>query len=243
MHSFVASKIFPEIGDLPLKEIKKSHKDKRQVAKGAGFAINYGGNGYTISQNLGVTPEEGDQVYEAYFKAFPGLNNYFDSVKSKSLESGYIEFNKITGRKLFFDDGWYKDGKQKFDSQYWEIYRYNKQNQTSLFRDILGPEVRNYFRTKSAIERKALNYPIQGSSADITKTAGVLFFEWLEEQRLLFRVLIPNFVHDEIVCEAPIRMAEEVAQKLKECMEKAGSYFCKTIPLKAEPCIDTQWTH
>lgn len=40
MHSFIASKIFPELGDLSLDEIKDNHKGKRQIAKGAGFAIN-----------------------------------------------------------------------------------------------------------------------------------------------------------------------------------------------------------
>jgi DNA polymerase I-like protein with 3'-5' exonuclease and polymerase domains len=237
MHSFVASKIYPELKDLTLKEIKSKHKDKRQIAKSAGFAINYGGNGFTISNNLGITPAEGDEVYKAYFNAFPGLNNYFDGIKSNALENGYIEFNQITGRKLFFDNGWYKDAKEKFDSQYWEIYRTNKQNNTALFRDVLGPEVKHYFRTKSAIERKSQNFPIQGSAADITKTAGILFFKWLEEEGLLHRVLIPNFVHDEIVCEAPLNIADKVGQKLKECMETAGNYFCKIIPLKAEPEI------
>ena len=40
MHSFIASKIFPELGNLSLDEIKDKHKGKRQIAKSAGFAIN-----------------------------------------------------------------------------------------------------------------------------------------------------------------------------------------------------------
>lgn len=40
MHSFIASKIFPELEGLDLDTIKHDHKDKRQIAKGAGFAIN-----------------------------------------------------------------------------------------------------------------------------------------------------------------------------------------------------------
>ena len=39
MHSFIASKIFPELVGLSLDEIKEKHKAKRQIAKGAGFAI------------------------------------------------------------------------------------------------------------------------------------------------------------------------------------------------------------
>lgn len=243
MHSFVASKIYPEIGD-DLKKIKKEHKDKRQVAKSAGFAINYGGNGFTIAQNLGISGEEGEEVYKAYFKAFPGLDKFFTKTKEAAIEDGYITFNPITKRKLFFGDiERLKEEKEKFNSQYWEIYRDHKQRNTDYFNNVLKPEVKNHFMTKSAIERKALNYPIQGSSADITKTAGVLFFKWIEDNDLLFKVLIPNFVHDEIVAECPQEMGDEVAQKLKECMEEAGTYFCKTIPLKAEPFVGMQWEH
>lgn len=100
--SFVASKIFPELNGLSLKEIKDNHKDKRQIAKAAGFAINYGGNGYTISKNLGIDPAQGDAVYEAYFKAFPGLKNYFNKVQKEALNRGYVLIDPITGRKNWF---------------------------------------------------------------------------------------------------------------------------------------------
>ena len=102
MHSFVASKIFPELASLSLSDIKKLHKDKRQIAKGAGFAINYGGNGFTISQNLGISSEQGEKVYNAYFKAFPGLKNYFRRVQEETLINGYILIDPITNRKSWF---------------------------------------------------------------------------------------------------------------------------------------------
>lgn len=102
MHSYIASKIFPELADVPLKDIKKLHPDKRQIAKAAGFAINYGGNGYTISKNLGISTKQGDEVYEAYFKAFPNLKKYFTKVQNEALLRGYILIDPITGRKNWF---------------------------------------------------------------------------------------------------------------------------------------------
>tara|TARA_R110000772_G_scaffold54130_1_gene123556 strand:- start:67237 stop:69165 length:1929 start_codon:yes stop_codon:yes gene_type:complete len=102
MHSYIASKIFPELADLSLKQIKAEHKDKRQIAKAAGFAINYGGNGYTISKNLGVDISIGDAVYNAYFKAFPGLKKYFKQVQQTSLQRGYILIDPLSGRKNWF---------------------------------------------------------------------------------------------------------------------------------------------
>jgi len=102
MHSYIASKIFPELLNVSLKDIKKYHPEKRQIAKAAGFAINYGGNGYTISKNLGIPEKQGEEVYEAYFKAFPNLKKYFNQVQNQALLSGYILIDPITGRKNWF---------------------------------------------------------------------------------------------------------------------------------------------
>jgi DNA polymerase I-like protein with 3'-5' exonuclease and polymerase domains len=244
MHSFVASKIYPELGT-DLNYIKDNHKDKRQIAKAAGFAINYGGNGFTIANNLSIPAAEGENVYKAYFEAFPGLKNYFDKVQGETWKNGFITYNDVTKRKFIYDYNGKFEYLEKIIKQpgFWETYRQAKANNTQEYIDTLGPLVKSYFRSKSEVDRKSLNYPIQGSSADVTKIAGILFFKWIENNKLMNIVKIPNFVHDEIVVECPERMAEEVAQKLKESMEQAGTYFCKTIPLKATPVISNKWEH
>ncbi len=84
---------------------------------------------------------------------------------------------------------------------------------------------------------------IQGTSADITKLAGVYLFKYLEKNNLLFKVLIPNVVHDEIHVECSEDIADKMSTILKKCMEDAGDVFCKTVPLKAEPCKTPYWTH
>lgn len=246
MHSFVASKIFPELSSLTLDEIKEQHKDKRQIAKGAGFAINYGGTGMTISQNLSISMEEGEKVYQEYFKAFPGLANYFKQEKQKALSLGYIEFNPISRRKCYIP--FWEDYKRLHDDIYntvgfWDDYKHHKNEDSEEFREVYKPKVREYFMKKGDIERMSLNYPIQGSSADITKLAGIYFFRYLIENNLVFKVLMPNVVHDEWIVEAPEEMADAVKDKLQECMETAGDVFCKVVKLKADPVITKYWTH
>ena len=54
---------------------------------------------------------------------------------------------------------------------------------------------------------------------------------------------MPNVVHDELHLECDKSIANEMAELLKNCMEKAGDRFCKTIKLKAEPCITKVWAH
>lgn len=246
MHSFIASKIFPELGNLSLDEIKEKHKGKRQIAKSAGFAINYGGTGITIAQNLSIPLEEGDAVYKAYFKAFPGLANYFKQEKARALKLGYIQFNNISGRKCFipFFEEYQKLHAEIYNTEgFWDEYKLEKSKNSFKFNNYFKPKVREYFMKKGDIERMSLNYPIQGSSADITKLAGVYFFEYLETNGLLFTVLMPNVVHDEWIVECPKDMGEEISIVLKDCMEKAGEVFCKVVKLKAEPMITSKWQH
>lgn len=246
MHSFIASKIFPELGDLSLDEIKDNHKGKRQIAKAAGFAINYGGTGMTIAQNLSITMAEGEEVYKAYFKAFPGLANYFKQEKARALKLGYIQFNNISGRKCFIP--FFEDFKRLHAEIYetegfWDSYKLEKTKNSHIFMNHFKPKVREYFMKKGDIERMSLNYPIQGSSADITKLAGVYFFRYLVANNLVFIVKLPNVVHDEWIVECPEDMAATIAPVLQECMERAGEVFCKVVKLKAEPMITKTWKH
>jgi hypothetical protein len=41
--------------------------------------------------------------------------------------------------------------------------------------------------------------------------------------------------------ECPLSLAKECANALQDAMESAGKKFCKTIPLKADPCVATYW--
>ena len=246
MHSFIASKIFPELEGLSVDEIKEKHKHKRTIAKSAGFAINYGGVGMTIAQNLNISLEEGEAVYNAYFKAFPGLAQYFKEEKTRAVKTGYIQFNNISGRKSFvpyFEDFERLQKDIQGDKKFWEKYRTEKALNSDTFNLELKPKVRQYFIKKGEIERMSLNFPIQGTSSEITKLAGIYLFEYLQENNLLFDVLIPNTIHDEYIVECRLELQELMKNKLQECMEKAGDVFCKTIKLKADPMITSTWQH
>lgn len=243
MHSFVASKMYPELDGMPLDEIKKKHKDKRQAAKVAGFAINYGGSGKGIAEQLNLTIEQGTHIYESYFKAFPGLKSYFDSAKQFGLKNGYVLISEVTGKKSYVDNyDWYMEQKKRIENNaFWEGYKKHKASNTPTFRE-LKKAVQAYSMKKGEIERMSLNYPIQGESSEITKLSCVLFWNnYLVPNNLLFTVKFVNTIHDENLIECPMSLAEECATALQEAMEKAGSKFCKTIPLKADPCVALHW--
>ena len=96
---------------------------------------------------------------------------------------------------------------------------------------------------KGAMERMALNYPIQGTAGDQTKLAGVYLYEQIKANGHLGLIKIVNFIHDEILIETPDSLAEDYAVYLREAMERAALVFCKTVELKADPAISKSWEH
>lgn len=41
----------------------------------------------------------------------------------------------------------------------------------------------------------------------------------------------------------PISLHDIVPVKLQECMEESASYFCKKLPIPAEPAVGDHWIH
>jgi len=242
MHSFIASKMYPELDGMDLDDIKKKHKDKRQSAKVAGFAINYGGSGIGIADQLGLNVEQGQKIYDAYFAAFPGLKAYFDETKKFGIENGYVLISPVTGKRSYVD--YYEEFaqiKNELTKEFWDRYKSMKNSDTPTARQM-KEKVSRFFRKRGDIERMSLNYPIQGESAEITKLACVYFWnKYLIPNNLLFKVLIVNIIHDEILVETPLEIAEETAKQLEKSMVDAGAKFCKRVKLKADPCIAPYW--
>jgi len=93
------------------------------------------------------------------------------------------------------------------------------------------------------IKNYSYNYPSQGTSACITKYAGILYWRHLIEANLVFKVKSAIICHDEFLIECPPDIAEEEAKILKECMENAGNFYYTRIPLTATPVITKFWQH
>lgn len=103
--------------------------------------------------------------------------------------------------------------------------------------------MKHLWKRKSASDNQSCNYPSQGTAAAMTKIAGIRYFNHLVKDGLIFKVLIPNDVHDEYLIEPPAEIAEQEAKKLSECMEYAARIFCKKVTIKAEPEIADHWVH
>lgn len=241
-HSYVAKICFPDdLGNIPEEEVKDKRPDLRTLAKKAKFSIHYGGNGTTIARNLGLPEEQGLSIEKSYLSGFTEINNYFKRVKKDMWDKGYILISSLTGHKMFIPD-WkdLKETESQFNQEFWARYREEKLNNPGSY---IVQDVRNFFKKKSGYERNALNAPIQGTSAIITKIAGIKYFNHLREKNRLFHVLIVNDVHDEYLIECPDSLKKEESEKLSQCMEDAGSIFVKSVSLKAVPEIADHWVH
>lgn len=103
--------------------------------------------------------------------------------------------------------------------------------------------MKHLWKRKSASDNQSCNYPSQGTAAAMTKIAGIRYFNHLVNDGLIFKVLIPNDVHDEYLIEPPEEIAEQEAKKLSECMEYAAAIFCKKVTIKAVPELADHWAH
>jgi DNA polymerase-1 len=248
IHSLTAYMSYHEIPrDTPIKDIKKKYHNLRQEAKGIEFAINYGGDANTISKNKGIPIEEAKKIYNSYMLGFKGLKKYQDFRRIDWFNKGYILLNNLTGHKAYIYD--YKElleDKEWMASLDWNYYREMKSCCPEC--DTVQ-RVRHFFRRKSASEKQSINYPIQATGSMCLRVAMINFFEYLRTNNLLFKVYICVTPYDEINCEAPEDIANNVAKVLYDCMVKAGSYFCTKCKLDADISYDengnlpTYWIH
>ena len=90
---------------------------------------------------------------------------------------------------------------------------------------------------KGAMRREAMNYPIQGSSADIAKLA--LAYMRQELNGLDARLI--NSIHDEFVVECAEDLAPEVSKKMEKAMIRAGEKLLKKVPVEVEVVVSREW--
>ncbi len=88
-----------------------------------------------------------------------------------------------------------------------------------------------------AAERAAINAPMQGSAADIIKTAMVRLDEWISSlPQNTIRMTVQ--VHDELIFEVKDDFVEEASTKITEIMENA---FKLTVPLTVGVGVSSSW--
>lgn len=202
----------------------------RQKGKILGFMISFGGSAFTLSKTLKISVEEAEELVNSYFKGFPKLKKMFDTSVKEALANGYIRMNNVTNGIRWLPE---------FDEY---------KSLSNIPREELSKEQKSKLaKLKGRMRRKAMNTPIQGTSADMTKTALILFRQYLIELGIRptynAKAKIVSVIHDEICSEVDNDIAEKIAKLQQKAMETAGKVFVKSVKMTAEPVIDLHWDH
>ena len=90
---------------------------------------------------------------------------------------------------------------------------------------------------KRGAERAAINAPMQGTAADIIKTAMIKMSEWIKNQST-DNIKMVMQVHDELVFEVKDAFVEQYCTEIKKIMENC---YQLSVPLKVDVGIGNNW--
>lgn len=264
LHCAFARVLFPELENLSDDEIKKEHKSKRNASKAPRFCFQFGGTGYTLAMNEGMSIEEGMRIEKLFKQLHSGIYAYGENKLEESIGFGYIEYAYGFKLRLPFYDKFKPlyDFIQELPSHFWEAYRVGKREYQAnkmakeagdLYRIQDYPSYNLYVENKSRISeyfsrrseyfRLCLNAPTQGTAAHQTKYATVLLFEAIEKNNDYWKARIANVIHDEIMLEVEESLVDKYKIILEESMIKGGNVFLENpiLFMRAESNSGNSW--
>jgi len=153
-----------------------------------------------------------------------------------SEEEGEEKYNTFikTYRTLY---GWWQN-QHKYSSSHEFV-------QTAFGRVLPMPEINSKERKlRSKDERKSVNSPVQGTSADITKLAMGLIYKGIKKNGWMDKFKMILTVHDEIVFEIHESILKEAIDFVCKKMVRNGAIKAQgwPIPLLVDVELGTDWT-
>ncbi len=95
IHAVTASQVF----HVPLEEVTA---DMRRNAKAVNFGIVYGISAWSLSQDIGVLPEEAKAYMNAYLDHYSGVRDYMKDVVVQAKEMGFV--STLYGRRRYLPE-------------------------------------------------------------------------------------------------------------------------------------------
>jgi len=188
----------------------------------------------TASEVFGITPAEVSNEQRRYAKTINfgliyGMGT-FGLAKSLGIENAaaktYIDryFARFSGVKQYMDDTRALAKAQGYV-------------ETVFGRRLVLPDIQNAKGAKqAALERQAINAPMQGTAADLIKLAMVAVQKALDDQGKGTKMIMQ--VHDELVFEVPLAEVDWLKTEIPCLM--AGVAALK-VPLLAEVGVGANW--
>ncbi len=194
-------------------------KDKgtRDKIKTYSLATFYGAGGPRISQVLGCTIEEADELVEGYLDAFPGIRKFIKNSHDAATKTGKVK--TIFGRVRHLDEC--KELHKKYGAELLDWKWARKRN-------LLDER-----KTYKNLLNNAVNFQIQGTAGHVMNRAMLGTVRSFNEHKLDAAIIMT--IHDEQIIEVREDQVGKAAELVKQAMENAVDL--KPIKLKATPII------
>ena len=227
LHSETAKKMFGLPADWDKEKCDttewKNGWSYRDISKKINFLLIYGGSPFKLAKELGIEAKEAEHLVDLFFEVYPGIKRWMDRTRDEVHQTH--QARTLSGRRRPIADAGPEPSKPR---------NYRDRKAWGEYNELLD----EWKKRRSRAERQALNTPIQGTSADITKLAMALFFERTDTR--LGRLVI--CVHDEIVVEAREDSAGVIAEQLSSCMKEACDKYLTVSPVPApKVAIERYW--
>lgn len=175
---------------------------ERAAAKTINFGMVYGMGGFGLAQTLRIPVEEAQKFIDNFFRTFPNIRSYYETLISDGKRDGYVE--TILGRRRF------------------------------VFTDARPKTIDN------ATYRELINFPIQGSAADLMKLAMVNIDRYMASKGENVRLLLQ--IHDELVFEIHEPEKEKRDRMLEEISRLMRDVYPLIVPVEVASSVGTQWS-
>lgn len=255
IYAWIASKIYGERYEdcketFPDGTDNKAGEKRRSSVKSIVLGVMYGRGAKAIAEQIKSTPEEAQQIIDLFFDTFPLIKKWMDKTISDAHKTGYVETAwgrrrvlkdiKLSPYEVTRVDGQPVDAntKRRYIQELSKVWG-NEQR-----RAVIGRAHREGFILRdnkgyiAEAERQAINTPIQGSAADMTKIAMIR----VQNDPVLrrFGCCIVLQVHDELICECPKQHAEFCGKRISEIMIDSAKGVI-SVPMKCDVKTTLRW--
>jgi len=194
----------------------------RNAAKSVGFLTVYGGGPKALSENSGITEEAAKELIQNYKEvAFPMLASYIEQQNNTKT------VHTALGRAIDTED---VITTKKYHAMANGNFAWKQRNYTPRSNGLYS----------ASGYTTPVNFPIQGSSADIVKLAMVMLIN--HENFIKDAIHISHVVHDEIILEVKEALSEKWTTILQDKMELAGNIIMDNkVFMEAEAAVGNSW--